>query len=107
MLGHAPPEKNEKNDVILCNLGVQKYVITNVKITILMVINQQQQNLFTIFPSPFKEDVYVCSKINTFRVLKGGLGPRSRRNFKNIKQNGGFSFITFCFFAGLPKSPKL
>ena len=24
-----------------------------------------------------------------------------------IKQNGGFSFIFFCYLAGLPRSPKL
>ena len=40
--------------------------------------------------------------------LQGGLGKQ--KNFKKIKQNGGFSFILFLFFAflaGLPRSPKL
>ena len=63
----------EKHGAIWCNLGVPKYVITNVKITILRVINQQQQNLIAIFSSPINEDAHFCTEINTLRVLKGSL----------------------------------
>ena len=30
--GHVPVEKNDKNGAIWCNLGVPKYVTTNLKI---------------------------------------------------------------------------
>ena len=46
-------------------------------------------------------DAHVSTKLNTLRTYLGGLGgypPRSRRNFKKIKQNGGFSFIIFAIW---------
>ena len=48
--GMLPRKKNDKNGAIWCNLGFPKYVIINLKITILRVINHQQQNLIAISP---------------------------------------------------------
>ena len=61
------------NDVIWCNLGVQKYVITNLQTNNFKRKNQQE-NLMAIFLSPVNLDEHVSTKINTFRIYKGGLG---------------------------------
>ena len=39
--GMIPEEKFDKNGAIWCNLGVPKYAISNLKSTILRLINQQ------------------------------------------------------------------
>ena len=72
----------------------------------------QQDNLIAIFLSQINPHKHISMKINIFRIYQGvggggGLSPRSRRNFKKIKQNGGFSLFFFCFLARLPISPKL
>ena len=67
--------------------GVPKYVNTNLKINNLKEKNQQE-NLIAIFLSQINLDEHVSTKINTFRIYKGGLGdlaPRSRRIFLKNK----------------------
>ena len=77
-----------------------------------MLINQQQQKLISIYFS-YDPSRYACyKKVNTFKIIRGSSGgaipPGAEDFFKTkIKQNGGFSCIIFCFFARLPKSPKL
>ena len=69
----VPQKIFDKNGVIWCNLGVPKYVITNLKINTFKEKNQQE-NLIAIFLSPSNLDEHVSLKINTFRMYKGGLG---------------------------------
>ena len=85
------PRKNfGKNGVIW---GAPKYVISNLKIN----------NFIAIFLSQINVDEYVSTKINTFRLYKGGLGgqpppPQKQKKFKKkIKHNGGFSLIFLLF----------
>ena len=53
--------------------GVPNYVITSLKINNVKKTNQQE-NLIAIFLSQITLDEHVSTKINTFRIYKGGLG---------------------------------
>ena len=53
----------------LVQSGRSKVVITNVKITILIVINHHQPNLIATFPSPINEDMHVCTKNNIYKFV--------------------------------------
>ena len=61
--GHATPENFDKNGAIWCMLNVSKYVIMNLKRTILRIINQQQQKLFVICFFDINLDVHVSTNI--------------------------------------------
>ena len=82
----------------------------------------QQENLIAIFLSQINIDEHVSTKINTFRIYKGGLGeaspPRSRRKLKKKKSNKMEAFLIFFFsfwqgslnpqiMSLLPSSPKI
>ena len=62
-----------KSGVMWCNLGVTKYVITNLKINNFKGKNPQE-NLIAIFLSQINLDKHVSAKIDTFRMDKEGLG---------------------------------
>ena len=52
------------------------------------------------------------TKLNTFRIYKGGLGaipPEAEEILKKSNKMEAFPlfFYFFCFLAGLPRSPKL
>ena len=73
--GHAPPKIFDKNGVIGAILDVPKYVIISLKINNFKGKNQQE-NLIAIFLSPINLDEHASTKINIFRIYKGGLGGR-------------------------------
>ena len=54
------------NGVIWCNVGRPKVCYYQPK--------NQQENFITIFLSHINLDEHVSTKINTFRIYKGGLG---------------------------------
>ena len=88
--------------------GVPKYVITSIKINNFKGKNPQE-NLIATFLSLINLDEHGSTKINTFRIYKGGgwggLAPQKQKKlfFKKIKQNEGFSLFIFLLFFG--KSP--
>ena len=79
-----PRKKNDKNGVIWRNLGAsQKYVITNLKSTILRE-KSQQENLIGIFFSQINLDEHVSPKTNTFRNVQGGSGGLKSVAYKTL-----------------------
>ena len=56
--------------------GVPKYVITNLKINNFKEKNQQEI-LIAIFLPLINLDEHVSTKINRFRIYKGGLGQKN------------------------------
>ena len=78
--------KNNKNGAIWCKLDVPKYIITKLKINNLKdnksttkivseydqeIPQSQTADLITIFFSWTNLDLFVITKINTFRIYKG------------------------------------
>ena len=64
----------DKNGAIWCNLGLPKYVITNLKINNFKEKRKPTKNEIAIFLSNINLDEDVSTKINTFQIYKGGLG---------------------------------
>ena len=56
--GMLPRENFDKNGAVWCNSGIQKYVMTILK----MNTFQQQQNLIAIFFSQINVDVHAIQK---------------------------------------------
>ena len=85
-----PLENLDKNGAIWCNLGVPKSAITKLKISTFKVNKSitTKVNCHIFFPE-VNLDVHVIRKLIHLEL--------SRRNFKKIKQNGGFSFIFLLF----------
>ena len=77
---HAPPEKNDKNGAIWCNLGVPKYVITNLKSTILRIRTKTTKLNCHIFVLDRSRSTFLSTKINTFRI-HGSFSPISTTDY--------------------------
>ena len=94
-----PREKFDKNGAIWCNLGVPKSAITKLKINNFKVIKSTTTKANCLISPVVNLDVHVIRKQIHLEFTRGsgGYPPRSRRKFKKIKQNGGFSFIFFLF----------
>ena len=77
--------------------GVPKYVITNLKINNFKDNKSTRKRYFRIF-SQMNINEHVSTKINIFRIDKGGLAPRRRRNFflkSNKKEALPYFFLLF------------
>ena len=103
--GYAPLENFDKNGVIWCNFWRPKYVITNLKFNNFKGKNQQE-NLIAIFLSQSNLDEHVSTKINTYRIKKGGLGGEAEEILKNQTKWRLFLIFGKAPYM-LPISPKL
>ena len=105
-----PLENLDKNGAIWCNLGVPKYAITKLKISNFKV-NKSTTTKVNCHTFPEVKSRCTCyTKINTFRINKGGLGaipPEAEEILKNQTKWRLFLYFYFYFLAGLPRSPKL
>ena len=91
-----------------------KYVITHLKINNFKE-KIKKENLIALFLSQTNPDKHLSTKVNTFRIFKGGLGglpppppPKQKEFFKKSIKMEAFPFYFFFFaFWQAPYIPKI
>ena len=80
-------ENFDKNGAMWCNLSVPKYAITKLKINNLKVNKSPTTKVNSHIFSSGQSSCTCYTKINTFRIYKGGLGGLSPPEAEEILKN--------------------